>query len=51
MARPVSTAGTPAGLASIRRSMPNSRSYTVPMAVSIAPKSAAITTIPGNTNA
>ena len=36
MARPVSTAGTPAGLASMSRSMPNSRSYTVPIAVNIA---------------
>ena len=47
MARPVSKADTPAGLASISRSMPNSRSYTVEIAVSMEPKSAAMTTTPG----
>jgi hypothetical protein len=51
VARPVSTAVTPAGLASMRRSIPNSRSYTVEIEVSMAPKRAAITTSPGKTNA
>ena len=50
IARPARTTAGPAGLASMRRSMPNSRSYTVDTAVSDEPKRQAMTITPAKTN-